>query len=549
MQTASSSRLRLLFATLFSLWWMTSPTGLALADFSSPAQSETVILVAPGTVSEIVTFPANSVMVNFEEPLHGTLVHTSQGIEYHPNPSFWEVGQDATLIEFAHTSSIGLFSTERYTFTASALSLENNNVFVNSPQPPNVTSLPWEKHHAGINKVIEVPGIVADIAYQMTVDNDMGGQPSLTVPDDGSAGNQGTTEHDIDVSIDDLGVIDPTTTVSDEFSFYRVSQNGQTIIEINAFYDGTVGAWKVRPSAPGPQIVPPVRVDEGLHKIKLVRWYNPGGHGAYFYINGQLLGSLNNLPPLLLASSVTHELLINATEENDGLVMRFEDPTLITGTNLVEGSERLVYEPVDTSTTSAQSSQWDQVAGAAHMSLSPQSLAGGGQQLDIDLGSVPHWEHAYLRQDYVNAPLDSYKARFWVDPSLLSIPEGGGMRLVYGCTNSALNWCVDFRLQIHRLNGEFELRLFTWEDDGTMHVVSTPFTPEPHFVEFHYQTGAAPGYATGWAKLWLDGGLIGISDELDNANRKVEDVRFGSNYTHVAVTGILSLDEIETWAN
>lgn len=526
-----------------SLWSVCAVPSLGQIGGVSSLNPETRFVVLPGTTSHAVALPPGAVVNTFEEPLHGTLVHTGQGFDYLPSASFWDVGNDAFIVDLLFPL-IGSSSTYRYSFTAGALALDTNAVFSNTIDDPSISTLPWEKHHAGANKVVEVPGIVADIAYAITIDSQNSIQPSLKVPDDGTAGHQGAAEHRVDVSVDDLGTIGGITGTSQEFPFYRVSQNNQTLIQINAFFSD--GGWFVRPETPGPQTMAPIAVDIGLHRMKLVRWHNPGGQGADFYINDHLIGTLTDLPVLTL-SPVSHEILVASTDEYDDLVMRFEDPLLVTGGSFVEGSERLIYDGFP-GTTFTGSSVWDQVVGAAHMNTSPQTLAGSGQQLDIDMGSVPHWQHAYLRQDYLAAPLSRFNTRFWMDPSLLNMPEGGSVRLVYGCTNSAANYCVDFRLGLTKTNGGLELNLYSWEDDGTLHTVSTPIAQGPQFVEIRYQTAVAPGVPTGWAQLWVDGTLVGTSDHLDNFNRKVEDVRIGSNYTAGSITGILSLDEIETWA-
>lgn len=535
MQTIFSHRFLLLFATLMSFC-------LIFAPASHGIESETVVIVAPGTESVSITLSGVRTVDDLEEPLHGTLAQNTQGFDYFPNTSFWAVGHDVVILE-STGGRPEQTHTERILLTAGSLDKETNTVYSANPIPDIVTQ-PWVAYSPLDNELAIVDGTLYDNAYQMTVEADIPDQPNLTVIDDNAAGNQQTTEHDVDVSVDDLD-IRKIPNANNEFSFYQVNQNGQPLVELKAQYNMIDKIWQIRPDAYSGTDLAPIEVDPGFYRVKLVRWGTIAEAGADFYINGQHLGTITGIPPLGLGP-ITHQLTLDESDEHDGLRMRFEDPKLVIGQNFADGTQRLAYDAFSEGDLSS-STVWDHVEGLQHMSFSNQTVAGVGQQLDIDMGSVDHWEHAYLRQNYVDAPLSSYKARFWMDPSLLNISEGHTLRVVYGCNVSATDYCVDFRLLLTRVNGDLRIRLHTWDDIGGAQVIDAPFSAEPHFVELQYHAGAAPGVPTGWAKLWIDGTQVGVSDRLDNSSKKIQDVRFGSNYTSSTITGVLSLDELETW--
>lgn len=512
----------------------------ATASFAAP--SESFIIVAPGTESQPIDLGSQTVVGSYEEPLHGTLVATSYGFDYYPEPSFWAAGHDVVILETVKGLS-SVSGTLRIVLTAGALSFEHNAVYSTEQLTPNIFVQPWTFHSPTGNEIEEVPGVLAGTAYRLSVLNGLGDQPRLSVQHPNSAGHQQTAEYNVDVSVDDIdGPYFPLST--DELSFFKVTQNQQILVELRAHFSHLEQVWKIRPSSPlSPTPFPPVTVNEGFHRVKLVRWGTIGASGADFYINGQNLGTLHGLPLMGLGPEL-HELTLTETDEHAGLKMRFESPIIVAGQNLVDPAKRQIYESFP---SGAVSHAWSQVDGQSFMGFSKQALSGDGYQIDMDLGSVPHWQHIYLRQDYLSDPLRDFKARFWMDPSLLNLPEGNSVRLVYGCTNSAANYCVDFRLLLSRVNGELKLALHTWDDAGGTQVISSTITQDAHFIEFHYHTADAPGIPTGWAKLWIDGNAVGVSEGLNNANKKVEDVRFGSNYTASTVTGILSFDELETW--
>lgn len=500
-------------------------------------------ILPPGTTSQSIDINHARNVVEFELPLHGTLVPTSEGFDYLPDASFWDVGHDVVLLRVTSgrpTTSAMM----RVELTAGTLSLEDNPVYSSTPIP-GVISQPWSAYSPLENELVIVDGVVADTAFQMTVDNDATDHPHLTVIHDNTAGHQQASEHRVDVSVDDLDIRTWPQEIN-EFSFYEVTQNGQTLVELKAKFDRARGIWQIRPDAFSGTDLAPIDINPGYYRVKLVRWGTVGDAGADFYINNQFLGSIKGLP-LFTLGPIVHQLTLTETQQHDGLRMRFEDPTLTVGQSFVDSATRLIYDSFDTNEFGNVRANWDHIEGADHIDLSNQTIAGIGKQVDLDLGSVPHWEHAYFRQDYQANPLNNYKARFWIDPTHLNIPEGNMVRVVYGCTVSATDYCVDFRLQLSKVNGELKLSLHTWDDVAGTQVIETPMTQEPHYVEFQYHTAAAPGVPTGWAKLWVDGTAVGSSEGLDNFSKKVQDVRFGSNYTSVLVTGVLSFDEIETW--
>lgn len=538
---SSPRRFRRALIICLGLGLAMAQTNVTTAQQTQNGLSLTNVIIAPGTVSESITIPPTATVVAYEEPLHGMLVPKQGGFDYFPDPGFWAVGRDLLVMEVV-TGRPETPSTKRWNLIAGSLAPIDNTVYSTSSGGTGGLTQPWIFHDANGNSITQVPGVVAPVAYEMTIDNSLPDQPSMMIIHDNTAGHQQTSEHTVNVSVDDLDIHEYLQ-LGSQVSFYRILQNNQTIVELKAQYDSNHGVWQVRPTTPGNTTFPPTDVHPGFHQVKLVRWGTLGASGADFYINGQSIGTLNDLPLMTLGPE-THELILTETYETDGLRMRFEEPTLVVGQSLTDGATLLREDGFDDQFTN---SVWDQVSGQRSMSYSLQTLAGFGQQLDIDLASIPHWEHAYLREDFLTEPLDNFKARFWMDPSLVNLPEGGQLRVVYGCTNSAVDWCVSFRLIVAKVDGAFELRLHTWDDVGGEHIIATPFSLAPHFVEIQFQTGVAPGLPTGWAKLWVDGTAVGVSEQLDNANKKIEDVRIGTNYTASTSTGILSLDEVTFW--
>ncbi len=517
------------------------PANSAIAQWPGGSIHNSKVIIAPGTESQTITMPTGATIVSYEDPLHGTLLPTAGGFDYFPNPSFWAVGRDILIVEVT-AGRPETPGTQHFNLVAGALSPSDNMVYSTSHQAVGGLNQPWTFYKPFDNPILIVPGVVAPLAYQMSVDSSASEQPEMVVIHDNTAGHQQTSEHTVNVSVDDLD-IRRFPQPGSELSFYSIQQNDDIIVELKAQYDSNHQVWQVRPWAPGNTSFVPTDIHPGYHSVKLVRWGTLGASGADFYVNGQNLGTINNLP-LMDTGPEIHTLTQTETAEYDGLRMRFEEPSIIVGQNLSDLSTILQNDSFDEVLTN---STWDQVVGQSYLSTSPQTLTGTGQQLDIDLGSIPHWEHAYVRQDYLTEPLDNLSSRLWLDPSQVTLPEGGHLRIVYGCTNSAADWCVSFRLLLVKENGAHELRLYSWDDVGGEHIISTPFSLEPHFVEIQFKTGVAPGLPTGWAKLWVDGTAVGASNQLDNANKKVEDVRIGTNYTSVTSTGILSIDELEIW--
>lgn len=527
---------------ILSFAWvlLTILAGSAGAQFTGSFLHNTEIVIAPGTEIQEIPISALHSVASYEDPLHGTVVPTSNGFNYYPNPSFWAVGRDTMIVEV--TSGRQNQGTIRFKLIVGALDPAENMVYSTSVQGLGGFSQPWIFYSPIDNPIETVTGTVAPLAYQMSLDTSVEDQPKMIVIHDNTAGHQQTSEHTVNISVDDLD-IRKIPQLGSELSFYRITQNNQIVVELKAQYDFLNRVWKVRPTTPGNNTFVPEEFHPGYHPVKLVRWGTPGASGADFYIGERNVGTLHNLPLMGLGPEI-HELTQTQTEEYDGLRMRFEEPKIVVGQSLSDPSDVLQNDTFDDILTNPS---WDQVVGATYLSTSPQTLAGTGEQLDIDLGSIPHWQHAYVRQDYLTEPLDNFNSRFWLDPSLVDLPEGGHLRIVYGCTNSAADWCVSFRLLLVKENGAYELRLYSWDDVGGEHLISTPFSMEPHYVEIQFRTGVAPGLPTGWAKLWVDGTAVGSSTQLDNANKKVEDVRIGTNYTASTSTGTLSIDELVIW--
>lgn len=503
--------------------------------------SETTILIEPGTEQTLISL-GSFTAASYEQPQFGDVVPVGNGFLYLPNAEFWAVGHDILIIEVNHRGE-GTVS-HRVILTTSNLSFENNTVYTTQTQHPDIPGEPWTLQNVNI-----VPGLVYPNAFEMFVDLNNPATPKMIVDDDNEAGHQQTSEHVVNVTVDDLDLPNPDLSLDNSVTFYRLFQGSTLIAAIEAHFDLQHDVWQVRPvRGDGQSNIQYTDVPPGFYEVKLVRWGTAGNSGADFYINNQLIGTLTGLP-FLTVGVMSYELMLEQTEEHDGLIMRFENPVVVTGTEHVGSGTRLAYSTFGSDPSNIQSvtTEWDLVEGDEYMNLSPQSLAGPGNQIDIDLEAIPDWEHAFLRQDFVAAPLSHYKARFWMDPTFLNLPEGIVLHLFYGCRDAAASQCADLRLKLHRVNNQLHVKLHVWEDDGTLHTISQPITETPHWIELRYETSAASHVSTGWAELWVNGVSAGSVETLDNHDSKIEKVRFGTYLTMPQVTGTLSLDEIYTW--
>lgn len=514
--------------------------GIFWTQASFAIDGETTVVVPPGTTSFYITY-GGSTLDSYEPPEHGNLVPVNRGFDYEPSDSFWAIGHDIVLMEVTHRS--GVTATYRYILAAGSLAKADNAVYATTPQEPGIIWQPW------VAQAPIVPGTVNPDAYLLDVDP-TDPQPSmLSTEPPNTSGHQQTSEHVVNVTVDDLDFnYFPMIQPDNEITFYRLKQGQTTILELRAHFDFAKLRWQIKPFSSSGTAMSYVDVTPGFYQTKLVRWGTPGDSGADFFINGQLMGTITNLPFLLVAP-ITHELALDQSPEHAGLVMHFEDPVLVTGTAHSDPATRLASDSFDagSSGTPAVSTDWDVVEGAAYMSFSPQTLAGTGDQLDIDMGAVPHWEHSYVRQEFLSDPLTNYKARFWMDTSQLNIPEGHVMRMIYACRDSETDWCVDFRLFLTRTNGQLEIGLDVWEDGGVIHTLTAPISAGAQVVELQYETSPSTAVATGWVELWVGGVSVGTVRGLDNHNFTIEDMRFGTLYTSSTITGTFSLDELLTW--
>ena len=529
---------RFLVALLVLLGTLSVQTSFAI-------DGETTVVIPPGTTSHSITY-GGTTLVSYEPPEHGNLIPVNQGFDYEPNDSFWAVGHDTVLIEIADNT--GVNKTYRYILAAGSLTQQGNTVYATTPQEPGVIYQPW----TALAPV--VPGTVAPNAFELDVDLTDPDPPKLFIDDPNGSGHQQTSEHVVNVTVDDLDLSQfPLLRSDDELPFFEVRQGVNVIVDLRARFDTSRLVWQVRAFSDeqNATTMDYFDVTPGFYQAKLVRWGTLlGDSGADFYLNNQKMATIHNLP-FLLDSLITYELALEQSPAHAGMVMYFEEPVLITGTVHDDPATRLTSDSfdADSSGTPAVSPDWDTVVGAPYLSFSPQTLAGAGDQLDIDLSAVPHWEHAYVRQEFLTDPLTNYKTRFWMDTSLMNIPEGHVMRMVYGCRDSETDWCVDFRLFLKRTNGQLELGLDVWENGGILHTLYAPITDGPNVIELQYETSQSTSVATGWVEMWANGTSVGTLRGLDNHLFTIEDVRFGTLHTSSMVTGTFSLDEILTWTH
>ena len=510
---------------------------LLSAQTSFAIDGEISVVIEPGTDSHFVSY-GGALLVDFEPPEHGNLIPANNGFHYEPNETFWAVGHDIVLMEVTLRS--GLDKTFRYILAAGSLTLDGNTVYSTNPNDPG----DWN------STAPMVPGTVDPNAYEVDVDPNNPQPPMMSIDDPNASGHQQTSEHVVNVTVDDLDFNRfPNLPSNNEITYYKVRQGSDIILELRAHFDQARSVWQVKAYGEGGSSMNYIDVTQGFYQTKLVRWGKPGGEsGANFYINNQHLGSITGLSYLLTAP-ITYELALDQSPAHAGMFMRFEDPLVTTGIVHGDLASRKASDSFDGESAGSQtvSTDWDVVEGATYMSFSPQTLAGNGDQLDIDLGAVPHWEHAYVRQNFSPNPLSNYKMRFWMDTSQVNIPEGHVMRMVYACRDSETDWCVDFRLFLTRTNGQLELGLDVWDDGGVAQTLTTPIAEGPQVVELQYETSQSATVATGWVEMWVDGLSVGTFQGLSNYHFTIEDIRIGTLYTSSTITGTFSLDEIITW--
>lgn len=189
-------------------------------------------------------------------------------------------------------------------------------------------------------------------------------------------------------------------------------------------------------------------------------------------------------------------------------------------------------------------STWDgqYVPGAGGLQTSYAAALTGLRGLQVDLSGTAH---AFLVDETANIE-NHYNASFLLDPNSLTMAEGEGMALLAG-----LEWRAPYALQLRmrRSNGEYQLTLDAWEDEGQSASIPSwvPIRDDENAIRIEWWAANEPGDDDGGIRLWLDGQLAGERTGLDNDERVVSRVRFGAVGVQSGTSGTFYLDELRSW--
>lgn len=142
---------------------------------------------------------------------------------------------------------------------------------------------------------------------------------------------------------------------------------------------------------------------------------------------------------------------------------------------------------------------------------------------------------------------DRYRARFHFDPNGFDPGEAGGKRratIFLAFADGPQRRLI--QLVLRRLNGAYSLRgVVRLDDDALAETPFAPITDAPHVLELAWRRASAPDAADGAFELWIDGGLAGRLDGLDNDSRAVDFIRLGAMTLKDGAMGTLYFDQYE----
>lgn len=130
----------------------------------------------------------------------------------------------------------------------------------------------------------------------------------------------------------------------------------------------------------------------------------------------------------------------------------------------------------------------------------------------------------YVTDDTPNAE-PHYRARFYFDPTSISMRSGNAHYIFYGYSGTST---VVLRIEFRYYLSSYQLRAGL-VNDGTTWKTSSWFTisDAPHYVEIDWKAATAAGANNGYLALWIDGTQRANLTGVDNDTRRIDRVRLG----------------------
>ena len=137
-----------------------------------------------------------------------------------------------------------------------------------------------------------------------------------------------------------------------------------------------------------------------------------------------------------------------------------------------------------------------------------------------------------------------YRARFYFDPSSITMSNGDTLYLLYGhAGTSTAVLRIDFRFY----NSSYQLRASqitdgaTWRNTNWFNIEKSP-----HFIELDWRAATAPGANDGGLSLWIDGVEQTPLTGTDNDTRRIDRVQLGLASVDSGTRGTFFFDAFES---
>ncbi len=184
------------------------------------------------------------------------------------------------------------------------------------------------------------------------------------------------------------------------------------------------------------------------------------------------------------------------------------------------GNDHIFSDELDSGDTSAWS--MTVVTGTGQLSVKDQNDLSGPWALYTGAGGSG--DTVFVRD---NTPVAEprYRARFYLDPGYLSMTAGDQFYLFI--VRSAAAAISRVAIEPASTPGSFRLQLRAMDDAGTWLSSGWNNFEDDTSVEIEWRAATAPGAADGYAKMWIDGGLVAHLSAIDNDAQSVEAALMG----------------------
>ena len=520
---------QILIATLLVFTLITAGSPVLAAGI------DTSVVVSPGDDYAEVSLPPGMTLGDLHGPFHGQLNAVPGAVRFIPDDSFWDVGSDVTHIVSARSTS-----TLKIRWVAGATSKDGPVAAISDPGFGQWVS--WQLIDAPENPILLVPGLLGGGAYQLNYNPSYPQELRVSISDPAGSGDGASTTSDFQVVIDDVG-LNLNRLANEVVTFYRVSEGGAMVVELEARWNEFNGTWQIRPVTPNTPASSFVEIDRDVNQVRLVRWSHGLQSGARLSVNDRLTHTVLT-PGHVLNSPEEHELLMPSyTSDATDLQLFFEEPTIHTSGTMDEATTPTIDESFDSGLGA-----WKSNGVLSALDTEPQTLPGYGQQYVVDLDWMFPLQSAFLQQSVqrrVGGEPDGHGFRFWMDPSDLALADNTSLAVMLGCASTGP--CNQLRTRIDRIAGGLLLTTTANNGQGGIVAVDTPIDAKELLVEIRFRNAAAPGTNDGWFELWTDGELRGRVDGLVNHAEQLAQIRLGGLSVPNGASGEVAFDAFETW--